>query len=89
MRALAYLKKKQYFCAVIWMSMRIVVLTIGLVLLAVVLLSVGVIFRKDHQFRSQHIHQNERMKADKIHCAKSMDKEQERKQERKIDIKKL
>ena len=83
MRALAYLKKKQYFCAVIWMSMRIIVLTIGLVLLAVVLLSVGVIFRKDHQFRSQHIHQNARMKKDHIHCAIAEDAIARRKRKEK------
>jgi hypothetical protein len=41
---------------------------------AMLLLSVGVIFRKDHSFRSQHLHQNERMKADNIHCVLSEDK---------------
>ena len=69
--------------------MRTLLIIIGLLLAAVVLLSVGVILRKDHTFRSQHIHQNERMKQDKIHCATSMDKEAERKAKRKIDIKKL
>jgi len=44
-----------------------------LVAAAVVLLSIGVILRKDHSFRSQHIHQNERMKKDGIHCAISED----------------
>ena len=51
-----------------------ILLAIGLVAAAIILLCVGVIFRKDHSFRSQHIHQNERMKADKIHCAISEDK---------------
>ena len=51
-----------------------VLIVIGLVGAAMLLLSVGVIFRKDHSFRSQHIHQNERMKKDKIHCALSEDK---------------
>lgn len=60
-----------------------------LVSVAVVLLSVGVILRKDHSFRSQHIHQNARMKQDKIHCAASLDKEVQRKNSKKIDIKKL
>ena len=69
--------------------MRTLLIIIGLLLAAVGLLSVGVILRKDHTFRSQHIHQNERMKQDKIHCATSMDKEAERKAKRKIDIKKL
>lgn len=53
------------------------------------LLCVGVIFRKDHSFRSQHIHQNARLKKDKIHCAKTLDKEAERKAERKMDVAKL
>lgn len=66
-----------------------ILVVIGLVLAAVLLLSVGVILRKDHSFRSQHIHQNERMKQDRIHCARTMDKEEVRKNERKIDINKL
>ena len=67
----------------------IIGLVIVFLLVAVGLLSIGVILRKDHSFRSQHIHQNERMKQDKIHCATSLDKEAERKAKRKIDIKKL
>ena len=66
-----------------------ILLAIGLVAAAIILLCVGVIFRKDHSFRSQHIHQNARMKQDQIHCAKTLDKEEQRKSERKIDINKL
>lgn len=66
-----------------------ILIAIGVLAVSMLLLSVGVIFRKDHSFRSQHIHQNARMKQDKIHCAKSMDKEIARKNERKIDINKL
>lgn len=66
-----------------------IVIVIGLVVAALVLLSVGVIFRKDHSFRSQHIGENERMKEDKIHCATSQDREERRKQTKKIDIKNL
>jgi hypothetical protein len=51
-----------------------ILIVIGLVAGAMILLSVGVIFRKDHSFRSQHLHQNERMKADNIHCVLSEDK---------------
>ena len=51
-----------------------ILIAIGLVAGAMILLSVGVIFRKDHSFRSQHLHQNERMKADNIHCVLSEDK---------------
>lgn len=51
-----------------------IVIAIGVVAAAIILLSVGVIFRKDHTFRSQHIHENERMKKDHIHCALAEDK---------------
>lgn len=53
------------------------------------LLCVGIILRKDHSFRSQHIGENARMKEDKIHCATSQDREAQRDQRKKIDIKKL
>ena len=66
-----------------------ILLVIGLVMVAILLLSVGVIFRKDHSFRSQHIAQNKRMKQDKIHCATSQDREMRRAQTKKIDIKNL
>jgi len=49
-------------------------MVIGIVAAAMLLLSVGVIFRKDHSFHSQHIHENKRMKADGIHCALAEDK---------------
>ena len=71
------------------MQINSIIIGIGVVLAAVLLLCVGVIFRKDHSFRSQHIHQNERMKQDKIHCATSMDKEAERNAKRKLDVKQL
>ena len=67
--------------------MRVIGLTIGVVLVAVLLLSVGVIFRKDHSFRSQHIHENERMRKDDIHCATAEDRAMRRTNKRKIDIK--
>lgn len=51
-----------------------IMIAIGVVAAAIILLSVGVIFRKDHTFRSQHIHENERMKKDHIHCALAEDK---------------
>ena len=51
-----------------------ILMAIGLISGAMVLLCVGVLFRKDHSFRSQHIHENERMKKDNIHCALAEDK---------------
>ena len=56
--------------------MRAIVLAIGVLGVAMVLLCVGVILRKDHAFRSQHIGDNERMKADKIHCAAAQDRQE-------------
>ena len=64
--------------------MNAVLLAIGVLAAAMILLSIGVILRKDHSFRSQHIHQNKRMKEDGIHCALSEDK-----LERKRSVKKL
>ena len=76
------------FAAELCARMKIIMI-IGLVGVAILLLSVGVIFRKDHTFRSQHIHQNARLKQDQIHCAKTLDKEEQRKSKRKIDINKV
>ncbi len=66
--------------------MKTILITIGLLGAAMLLLSVGVIFRKDHSFRSQHIHQNERMKKDNIHCATSLDREAKRAADKKLKI---
>ena len=69
--------------------MKSILLAIVFLMVAMMLLCVGVIFRKDHSFRSQHIHQNARLKKDKIHCAKTLDKEAERKSAQKINISEL
>ena len=66
-----------------------IILVIALVAVALLLLSVGVLFRKDHSFRSQHIHENERMREDRIHCSTAQDKELRRKKKNQIDTKKL
>ncbi len=66
--------------------MKAILTAIVFLLAAMLLLSVGVIFRKDHSFRSQHIHQNQRMKKDGIHCATSMNNEARRKAEKKIKV---
>ncbi|MDY6380188.1 MAG: hypothetical protein SPK90_05270 [Bacteroidales bacterium] len=60
-------------------------IAIGLVAGAMLALCVGVIFRKDHTFRSQHIGENERMKQDGIHCATSQDREARRDKKLKIE----
>ena len=63
-------------------SILITILAVGV---GMALLCVGVIFRKDHSFRSQHIHQNERMRKDKIHCALSEDKLSRKERKLKIE----
>ena len=87
-------KKSSKFAADLWKAWRGIVnmkliIVIALVGCAIIALCVGVIFRHDHTFRSQHVHENERMKKDKIHCAKAQDLEERRKQNQKIDVKKL
>ena len=67
-------------------NMGQVLIVIGMIAAAMLLLCVGVILRKDHSFRSQHIHQNERMRKDGIHCATSLNKEAEKKAERKLKV---
>ena len=62
---------------------------IGLVAASVALLSLGVVLRKDKQFRSQHISQNPRMKERGIHCATSQDFEARRDAKKKLNIKDL
>ena len=53
--------------------------------IAVLLLSVGVLLRKDGQFRSEHISNNARMREDGIHCATSQDRAARKKQKLKIN----
>ena len=69
--------------------MKSILLAVVFLMVAMMLLCVGGIFRKDHSFRSQHIHQNARLKKDKIHCAKTLDKEAERKSAQKLNISEL
>ena len=68
------------------MKIIAVILIVGC---AMVSLCVGIIFRHDHTFRSQHIAENERMKENKIHCATSQDREARKENTNKIDIKTL
>lgn len=69
--------------------MREILLAIGVLMAAMLLLCVGVILRKDHSFRSQHIHENKKMKEDNIHCAISEDKLEQRKKNKQIDVNNL
>ena len=66
-----------------------ILMAVGAVMVAVLLLSVGVIFRKDKQFRSQHISENKRMRERGIHCAVSQDREAKTAAKKKIEVKDL
>lgn len=69
--------------------MHQILLVIGAIAVAMGLLCVGVILRKDHSFRSQHVHENPRMKQDGIKCATAQDGELRRTKSSKINVKKL
>ncbi|MBP5641628.1 MAG: hypothetical protein J6W92_00995 [Paludibacteraceae bacterium] len=56
-----------------------IILAIIVVAAAVVLLCVGVILRKDGQFRSQHISQNKAMRERGITCVVSQDRQARKK----------
>lgn len=77
-----------FFC-IFAADMKEILIAIGMVAIAVVLLAVGVILRRDHQFRSEHIAQNRRMRRDGIHCATSQDREARHRSEKKINLKKI
>ena len=65
-----------------------ILLTLGLVLLAVVLMCVRILLKKDGQFSSQHIGDNKKMKENGIGCATSQDRQAQRKQSG-INVKKI
>lgn len=68
-------------------NMKTIIIAIVAIGIAIALLSIGVILRKDGQFRSEHISQNARMRKEGIHCATSQDREARKK--RKFNIKEL
>ncbi|MBQ2608479.1 MAG: hypothetical protein II588_04595 [Paludibacteraceae bacterium] len=70
-------------------DMKEILIVIGMVGVSILLLAVGVILRRDHRFRSEHIAQNRRMRRDGIHCATSQDREARRQVQKKIQVKKL
>lgn len=67
--------------------MKTIIIAIVAIGIAIALLSIGVILRKDGQFGSEHISQNARMRKEGIHCATSQDREARKK--RKFNIKEL
>ena len=65
--------------------MKEIIITILAIGIAMLLLSVGVILRKDGKFRSEHISQNKRMKQDGITCATSQDRKARKQRKLNID----
>ena len=69
--------------------MRQLIIILLVIAIAFALMAVGVIMRKDHSFRSQHISENKRMKQDGIHCATSQDRDARRKNKHQLDVNEL
>ena len=65
------------------------VFVIAALVLAMVLLCVRIILKKDGKFSSQHISENKRMREDGIHCATSQDREARRNKTTKIDVRQM
>lgn len=69
--------------------MREVLYVIGLVAVAVVLLSVRVILKKNGRFSSKHISQSQAMRQRGIHCVNTQDYEARHPKHPKIDVSQL
>jgi hypothetical protein len=68
--------------------MKIIVVVIAL-LLAMLLLCIRIILKKDGKFSSQHISENQRMRQDGIHCATSQDRAARKDKQTRIDVRQL
>ncbi|MBO5817374.1 MAG: hypothetical protein J6R26_05455 [Paludibacteraceae bacterium] len=69
--------------------MKQIVIVILAIALAVLLLCVRILIKKDGKFSSQHISSNKRMRQDGIHCATSQDREARRSNKAKIDVRQM
>jgi len=69
--------------------MKEILIVIGVLAVAMLLLSVRVLIKKNGRFSSQHISENKRMKQDGIHCATSQDREARRRNKNRIKTKDL
>jgi len=69
--------------------METMLLILALVGLAVILLSIRVIVKKNGRFSSQHISQNKRMRERGIHCAVTQDREAKKQAAKKLNVKKM
>jgi hypothetical protein len=68
--------------------MKIIVVVIAL-LLAMLLLCIRIILKKDGKFSSQHISENQRMRQDGIHCVTSQDRAARKDKQTRIDVRQL
>lgn len=69
--------------------MKEILIVIGALAVAMLLLSVRVLIKKNGRFSSEHISENKRMKQDGIHCATSQDREARRQNKNRIKTKNL
>jgi len=69
--------------------MKEIIITIACIAIAVILLCIRVIIKKNGTFSSEHISENKRMKQDSIHCATSQDREARRKNKHQLDVNEL
>lgn len=69
--------------------MKEIIITIACIAIAVILLCIRVIIKKNGTFSSEHISENQRMKQDGIHCATSQDREARRKNKHQLDVNEL
>ena len=69
--------------------MKQIVIVILAIALAILLLCVRILIKKDGKFSSQHISSNKRMRQDGIHCATSQDREARRSNKAKIDVRQM
>lgn len=55
------------------MLINIILLSAGLLFIALLGMSVGILFRKDHKFPEHRVGHNKAMRKKKIYCAKTQD----------------
>lgn len=54
---------------------KIIIITVLIIAICIALLSVKVIFKKNGRFSSHHIHDNEALRQQGIHCVLDQDRE--------------
>ena len=69
--------------------MKEIIIVVSILAVAILLLCVRIIIKKDGKFSSQHISENKRMRNDGIRCATSQDREARRNKVNKIDVRQM